>query len=154
MEPTASLRNGCSRCTLAWLEFRMSRHGLRSSPKFSTTCFHIASIVALAVAWASRTEPEALAAAAAMRWALAAVIGRKIVAGVASPEGRGSTSDVSMALSPVKSGLEESNWRLRRGGKGAWNVPKEAWIGAKARLAYGPGLLTEIGWGIGGDCAM
>ena len=63
---------------------------------------------ALAVACACLTEPEDLAAAAKIRWALAAAIGQNVLVGVASPEGRGSTSDVSRALRPANSGLDVS----------------------------------------------
>ena len=81
---------------------------------------------ALAVACASLTEQEDLAAAAEMRWALAADIGRGVAGGVASPEGRGSTSAVKMALRPAKFGLDVSKCRLRLGGKGARGTLKDA----------------------------
>ena len=80
---------------------------------------------ALAVACACLTDPEAFAAAAEMRCALAAVIGRVVAGGVASPEGRGSTSADKMALRPAKFGLDESKFLLRLGGKGARGVLKE-----------------------------
>ena len=80
---------------------------------------------AIAVACACLTEPEAFAAAAEMRCALAAVIRRVVAGGVASPEGRGSTSAVKMALRLAKLGLDESKFRLRLGGNGARGKVKD-----------------------------
>ena len=101
------------------------------------------------MACASRTEPEDVAVSEEMRSALAVDIGLNVAVGVARPTGLGSVSDDSNALRPENSGPVESNTRLLRGGIGGCVDPIAACIGAKAKLAYGPGRFTGMGLGIG-----